>query len=124
MQNMRLAKANKLDEASVKDLADKVGLGALHLHSFALPSKLMHPTWWGTKERLSKDGPMYNTLNSAHHLLVETIILQRRHCLGTGAFTPLMARAVRDFLDIWVSANSSFGGVLQERSRDIMPIYY
>ena len=109
---------------STRDLANRVGLSPFLLHCFLIPSKLMRTTWWGTRERFSKGASMYNTLNSAHHLMVETIFIHRRHCLGDHVFTPIMASALRDFLSVWVVAQTSFGGVLREQKRESGSVFF
>jgi Family of unknown function (DUF5677) len=96
-----------------KDMTNRVELGHMHLHAFLLPSKLIHPTYWGLREVASKSSPMINTLNCTHELMVQAILIHRRHFTGR-LCTPLMAEAIRDFLSIWVYSGTSFGGILPE----------
>jgi hypothetical protein len=97
---------------SVKVLAEKVSLNHLHTISFLMPSKMMHPTLLGLKNRLSEASGLYNALNSMHYLLVETVLIHRRHQFGQQNVTPMMREAVRDFLRVWVFSETDFGGLL------------
>lgn len=110
---------------NTKDMATRVGLGHLYLHCYLRPSKLMHPTLWGTRERVSRDVPLYNTLHSLHQLMIETIMVHRRHFRGKQYVTPIMGNAVLDFLNVWVYSDTSFDGVLTRgEERDGKRIYY
>jgi Family of unknown function (DUF5677) len=120
-----LRKQTSWTTLSTKDMAAKVGLAHLHLHSFLIPSKLMHPTLWGTDERVKRNSPMYNTLNCAHQLLVETILIHRRHFIRKQCVTPMMGSVIRDFLSMWVFAETSFNGVLTRgQERKGHQVYY
>jgi len=108
-----------------KDMADRVDLGHMRLHAFDMPSKLIHPSYWGLRNLISKSSPMVNTLNCAHELIVQMVLIHRRHFAQSG-FTPLMGAAIIDFLGVWVFSQTSFGGILtrgQIRDRGIR-IYY
>lgn len=110
---------------NAKDMATHVGLGHLYLNGFVMPSKLMHPTFWGIRERIKPDNPMYNTLHCLHFLMVETILVHRRHFKGRQFVTPIMGNAVVDFLSVWVFSDSSFDGVLTRgEKRKGKRIYY
>lgn len=110
---------------NTKEMATRVGLDHLYLNSFLIPSKLMHPTLWGTRERVTLDSPMYNTLNCLHYLMVEIILVHRRHFKGKQFVTPIMGNAVLDFLAVWVFSDTSFDGVLTHgEERRGKPIYY
>jgi hypothetical protein len=110
---------------NTKDMAARVGLGHLYLNSYLMPSKLMHPTLWGTQDRVNRESPMYNTLNSLHHLMIETILAHRRHFSGKQFVTPIMGNAVVDFLSVWVFSDTSFDGVLTRgEERQGKRIYY
>jgi hypothetical protein len=97
---------------SVKELSECAGLYHLHAHSYIFPSKLMHPTYWGTIEFLQRESPLYNVLNCAHELLVHNILIHRRHFAPEAQPTPMMIAAVEDFTRIWVFAETAFGGLL------------
>jgi hypothetical protein len=110
---------------NTKDMADRVGMGHLYLNSYLMPSKLMHPTLWGTRDRIRPESPMYNTLNGLHYLIIETILVHRRHFIGKQFVTPIMGNAVLDFLRVWVFSDTSFDGVLARgEKRDGKQIYY
>lgn len=113
---------------NTKDMAEKVGLGHLYLNCYLFPSKLMHPTLWGTHERVKHNNPMYNTMKCLHHLLIETILIHRRHFIGIHGkpyVTPMMTSALQRFLDIWVFSETSFDGVLTRgQEREGKWIYY
>jgi hypothetical protein len=57
------------------ELAQKTGLEYLHFEAFELPSKFIHPTYFGT-HRLSREspGPRHNTLKATHALAIEMIL--------------------------------------------------
>ena len=110
---------------NTKDMATRVGLGHLYLNSYLIPSKLMHPTFWGTSKRFKHDNQMYNTLNCLHYLMVETILVHRRHFKGKQFVTPIMGNAVIDFLSVWIFSDTSFDGVLTRgEERKGNRIYY
>jgi len=94
-----------------KDMAVRADLDHMHLHAFLIPSKLIHPTFWGMRDAVSKSSPMVNTLCCTHELIVQMVLIHRRH-FAARAITPLMNAAVRDFLSIWTYSETSFGGVL------------
>jgi len=58
--------------------------------TYLMPSKLIHPTPWGTRDRIKRESPMYNALNCLHHLMVETILAHRRHFVGEQLVTPIV----------------------------------
>jgi len=110
---------------NTKEMATRVGLGHLYLNGYLMPSKLMHPTLWGTRERVKRESPMYNTLNCLHHLMVETILAHRRHFMGKQFVTPIMGNAILDFLRVWVFSDTSFDGILTRgEERHGKQIYY
>jgi hypothetical protein len=110
---------------NTKDMAARVGLDHLYLHGYLMPSKLMHPTYWGIHERVKHTDPMYNTLHCMHYLMVETILVHRRHFIGRQFLTPIMGNAIIDFLEIWVFSDTSFDGALTRgEERDGKQIYY
>jgi hypothetical protein len=108
-----------------KNMASKVGLGHMYFDGFLRPTKLMHTTLWGTRERVNRRIPLVNTLKCLHELMIETIMAHRRHFVGKQYVTPIMGNAVLDFLSIWVFSDTSFDGVLTRgEERDGKRIYY
>ena len=120
--NKRPTSWTRLD---TREMAKRVGLDHLYLFGFTIPSKLMHPTLWGTRERLSSSSPLYNTLHCMHHLMIETLMIHRRHFMGKQYVTPVIGNAILDFLSVWVFSEVSFDGALTSGEvRDGKPIYY
>jgi hypothetical protein len=110
---------------NTKDMAEVVGMGHLYLNCYIFPSKLMHPTIWGTRNRIKDDNPMYNTLNCLHEMLVELILIHRRYFASKYRITPLGISAIRDFLKVWTISNTSFDGLLTMRhGQDKFAAYY
>jgi hypothetical protein len=108
-----------------RQMAKQVGLDHLYLMSFTIPSKLMHPTLWGTRDRLTRNTPLYNTLHCMHHLLIEILMIHRRHFIGRQYITPIMGNAILDFLSVYVYSQTSFDGVLRRgQERNGQRIYY
>lgn len=97
---------------SVKELAGLTGLEHMHFQGFLEPSKIMHPTYWGTMQVLRKGPPLYNVLNTAHELLVHIVLIHRRFFATNRQPTPMMIAVTEDYLKIWVFAETSFGGLL------------
>jgi hypothetical protein len=104
---------------SIKERAELTGLAHLHFFGFIHPTKLMHTTFYGTMELMKSGPPMLNILNTAHELLVQSILIHRRHFAKDSAPTPMMRAAVEDFLDIWIYAETSFDGMLHEYHPDV-----
>ncbi|MFC5865196.1 DUF5677 domain-containing protein [Acidicapsa dinghuensis] len=134
-----LRKKNKQEKCSVcknqrptswtrvdsRQMAKLVGLDHLYLMAFTIPSKLMHPTLWGTRDRLTRNTPLYNTLHCMHHLLIEILMIHRRHFMGKQYVTPIMGNAILDFLSVYVYSQTSFDGVLRRgQERNGERIYY
>lgn len=110
---------------NTKAMAESVDMGHLYLNCFIFPSKLMHPTVWGTRQRIKDDNPMYNTLNCLHQLLIELILIHRRYFASKYRITPLGEVAIRDFLKIWTVSQTSFDGLLTMRyGEDEFAVYY
>lgn len=99
---------------SPKQLAEVAGLDHMHFFGYILPSKTMHTTFYGTMEFMKSAAPTYNILNTAHELLVQSILIHRRHFARDHVPTPMMISAVRDFCRTWVYAETSFDGMLKE----------
>jgi hypothetical protein len=110
---------------NTKDMAERVGMGHLYLNCYIFPSKLMHPTVWGTRARIRDNNPMYNTLNCLHQLLIELILIHRRYFASEYRVTPLGLVAIRDFLKVWIVSQTSFDGLLTMRNEeDEFAVYY
>lgn len=101
-----------------KDMADRVGLGHLYLRGFLIPSKLIHPTYWSVRDFDASNGPIYNTLNSMHELLVHLVLMHRHHFVKRYRVTPMVNRAINDFLGIWTISIGSFDGLLTKSYAD------
>jgi hypothetical protein len=86
----------------------------MHFFGFIHPTKLMHTTFYGTMEFMKSGPPIHNILNTAHELLVQSILIHRRHFAKASAPTPIMKAAVKDFRRMWVFAETSFDGMLHE----------
>jgi hypothetical protein len=110
---------------NTKDMAENVDMGHLYLNCFIFPSKLMHPTLWGTNNRVRENNPMYNTLSCFHELLVEVILIHRRYFASKYRVTPIGVAAIRDFLKMWTVCNTSFDGLLTMRhGEDEYAVFY
>src|SRR5205085_2264909 len=95
---------------SSQELAKKAGLEYLHFEAFLLPSKFIHPTYFGTRQ-VSKDGPtpLPNILKATHALAVETLLTHQRFFKGDPLASSLVKEAVRGFFHVWKYADSDFG---------------
>jgi hypothetical protein len=109
-------KPTSWSKLNAKDMAFLVGMGHMHLHSFLVASKLIHPSFWGMRETVGDSSPMYNTLNCVHELMVHLLLMHRRHFMTSKAIPlpPTVKAALGDFLNVWVIAQTSFGGALRE----------
>jgi hypothetical protein len=92
------------------ELAQKVGLEHLHFEAFVLPSKFIHPTYFGAHQ-LSRESPapLRNTLKAAHTLAVETILVHQRFFKDDPLASPLAVEAVQGFCRAWTFADTDFG---------------
>ncbi|MGC9971691.1 MAG: DUF5677 domain-containing protein [Bryobacteraceae bacterium] len=92
------------------ELAQKTGLEYLHFEAFVLPSKYIHPTYFGTRH-LSRESPtpMHNTLKATHALAVETILVHQRFFKNDPLASPLALEAVQGFFRVWKYADTDFG---------------
>ena len=97
-----------------RELAEIVKLEHMHFFGYIFPSKTMHTTFYGTMEFMKNTAPLYNILNTAHELLVQSILIHRRHFAKDCVPTPMMRAAVMDFRRAWVYAETSFDGLLHE----------
>jgi hypothetical protein len=111
-----------------KDMSERASLGHMHLHAFLLPSKSLHTTYWGMRDLVSRASPMVNNLNCTHELIVQMILVHRRHFAGVqkGRVSPMMTAAIRDYLSTWTFSVTSFDGILSrgEVRPDGRRIYY
>lgn len=94
-----------------KDMADRVGLGHMYFYAFLVPSKLIHPTYWSVREA-SGSSALFNTLNVMHELIVQLVLIHRRHFANAFGVTPMMNKAINDFLATWTICEGSFNGLL------------
>lgn len=109
-----------------KDMADHVGLGHMYFYAFLVATKQIHPTYWGAKALLSSSST-FSTLNSTHELIVQLVLIHRRHFAKAFGVTPMMNRAINDFLAAWTISEGSFDGLLSKTytsSADDKPVYY
>jgi hypothetical protein len=92
------------------ELAQRTGLEHLHFEAFVLPSKFIHPTYFGTRH-LSRQSPTptSNTLKATHTLAVETILVHQRFFKGDPLHSPLAIEAVQGFLRVWSYSDTDFG---------------
>jgi hypothetical protein len=109
-----LRKQTSWTTLSAKDMSTRVDMGHMHLHAFVMPSKLIHPTAWGLREVNSLQPPLYNNLNCLHEVIVQLVLIHRRHFVDAKKLTPMMCSAMADFLSVWICAQTSFGGMLRE----------
>ncbi|MGA7561529.1 MAG: DUF5677 domain-containing protein [Terriglobales bacterium] len=101
---------------SARDLAKRVGLDYMFFDAFELPSKFIHPTYWGTHEA-AKRAPMHNTLKHAHELLLEIILVHHRYFHGQTQISQSVEDVIQNFFSIWKYAETDFG--LPDRLRRI-----
>jgi hypothetical protein len=97
---------------SVRERAELTGLAHMHFHGSIVASKMLHSTFYGTLNMM-KAPALYNIPNCTHELLVHNLLIHRRHFVKGPQPTPMMTAAVKDFLRIWVFAETSFDGVLK-----------
>jgi hypothetical protein len=92
------------------ELAQKTGLDHLHFEGFILPTKFIHPTYFGTHQVSGdKVAPLPNTLKATHVLTLETALAHQRYFKGDPLASPLVAEAVREFFSVWKYADTDFG---------------
>ncbi|MCX6599260.1 MAG: DUF5677 domain-containing protein [Acidobacteria bacterium] len=95
---------------SSQELAKKVGLEHLHFEAFLLPSKFIHPTYFGTRQ-ISRESPtgLRNILKATHTLAVETVLTHQRHFRGSPLASSLAREVAVGFFRVWKYADSDFG---------------
>lgn len=91
---------------SVKDLAKRTGMDYIFFEAYEMPSKFIHPTYFGTRG-ITLSAPMHNTLKHTHGLLVETIVAHQRY--SSGEVSERVMEVVEDFFLIWKFAKTDFG---------------
>lgn len=95
---------------SSQELSSRTGLGHLHFEAFVIPSKFIHPTYFGTRQ-LSRNhpAPVPNTLKATHVLTLETVLTHQRYFKHDPLASPIVIEAVQDFLHEWKFADTDFG---------------
>jgi hypothetical protein len=93
---------------SAKDLAKRVGMDYMFFDAFEVPSKFIHPTYWGTHQAAG-DAPMYNTLKHAHEILLEIFLVHQRYFRKGELLSQPIEDIVHDFFGIWKYAETDFG---------------
>jgi len=91
-------------------MAEKVGLGYLHFECFVVPSKFIHPTYFGASQ-VSKahPAPLENILKATHILTLETVLAHQRYFHGDPLATPAVTDAIQAFLKTWKYSETDFG---------------
>jgi hypothetical protein len=105
----RPARMSAWTPRSMKELSEKTGLGYMYFTAWILPTKLIHPTFYGLEEVILGNAPIYNTLYNVHSLLVELILIHQRHFEAETAPTELMIESVEQFLSVWTISRTDFG---------------
>ena len=109
-----------------REMADRVGLGHMYLHAFVIASKQIHPTYWSVKD-ITGTSAMFNTLNITHELVVHLVLIHRRHFAKAFGVTPMMNKAINDFLATWTISEGTFDGLLAKAhasSKGGAAVYY
>jgi Family of unknown function (DUF5677) len=109
-----------------KDMADRVGLGHMYFHAFLVASKQIHPTYWSVKDLMGSSA-IFNTLNITHELIVQLVLIHRRHFAKAFGVTPMMNKAINDFLATWTISEGTFDGLLTKShafSTGGQPVYF
>jgi len=91
-------------------MAEKVGLGYLHFECFVLPTKFIHPTYFGANQ-ISKaaPAPLHNILKPTHILTLETILTHQRYFHGDPPASPSVVEAIQEFFRTWKFSETDFG---------------
>ena len=92
------------------ELAEKTGLAHLHFEGFVLPSKFIHPTYFGAHQ-VSRDSPapLVNILKTTHALTLETALVHQQYFEGDPLAAATVVEAIQDFLRVWKFAETDFG---------------
>jgi|ERR1035437_1599275 hypothetical protein len=93
---------------SARDLSKRVGMDYMFFDAFELPSKFIHPTYWGTHEAASS-APMYNTLKHAHELLLEIILVHHRYFHEGEQISQSVEDVIQNFFSVWKYSETDFG---------------
>lgn len=93
------------------ELAQKTGLGRLHFEAFVMPSKHIHPTYFGICEvlRSKEEPPVCNILKAVHVLTLEVVLSHLRYFRKDPLAAPIATDAIRDFLKVWTFSETDFG---------------
>jgi len=84
------------------ELAEKTGLAHLRLEAFLMPSKLIHPTYWGARKvSRGSSAPLLNILKITHTLTVEPALLHQRYFKGDPLASEAVIGAIQDFFSLW-----------------------
>lgn len=103
-----LRKQTNWTPLSARDLAKRVGMDYMFFDAFELPSKFIHPTYWGTHQAV-QDPPMYNTLKKAHEILIEIILSHQKYFYPGKPISETLQAIVNNFFAIWKFAETDFG---------------
>jgi hypothetical protein len=106
-----LRKQTSWTSRSSLELAQKTGLDHLHFEAFVLPSKYIHPTYFGTRNlsQITTTVPLYNTLKATHILTLETALAHQRYFEGDPLASTLVADAIPEFFRVWTFSETDFG---------------
>jgi hypothetical protein len=92
------------------ELAEKTGLAHLHFEAFLMPSKFIHPTYWGAHQvSKASPAPLLNLLKITHTLTLETALVHQRYFEGDPLASPAVKEAIQDFLHVWTFSDTDFG---------------
>jgi Family of unknown function (DUF5677) len=92
------------------ELAENTGLAHLHLEAFLMPSKFIHPTYWGAHLVSSAaPAPLLNVLKITHTLTLETALVHQRYFKGDPLASSTVREAIQDFLRVWKFSDTDFG---------------
>jgi hypothetical protein len=105
-----LRKQTNWTPRSTLELAQKVGLEHLHFDAFLLPSKYIHPSYFGTRDQLGmSEAPLYNILKATHTLTVETVLTHQRHYKSDPLISPIVIESIQGFFRVWKFSETDFG---------------
>jgi hypothetical protein len=102
---------------SVQELAKRTGMDYMFFEAFEMPSKFIHPTYFGTYS-ITGAAPVHNTLKHTHENLLETILAHERYFRGAAPMSELVVAALEDFMRVWKFAKTDFG--MPDRFSNVM----
>jgi hypothetical protein len=94
------------------ELAQKTGLDHLHFEAFVIPSKHIHPTYYGTTHEVrqsKEEAPLLNILKAMHVLTLEVVLTHLRYFRGDPLAVPVATQAIQEFLKVWLFSETDFG---------------